>query len=150
MIRKQLPAFSIVDLFTGLVINVTSLIRTTPLCTSHPPMEEPSLMTIEKEKQISRREFLDTSVKATAALAVAGSFPTLIQGCSQSADADFDVLIKNGTIYDGTLNNPYVADIGIKGETISAVGKLSGNACKNHRCHGKNCYPRFHRCPHPL
>ncbi len=40
--------------------------------------------------------------------------------------ADFDVLIVNGRLIDGT-NNPWRwADVGIKGDSIAAVGKLKG------------------------
>ncbi|NLA60661.1 MAG: amidohydrolase family protein, partial [Firmicutes bacterium] len=37
----------------------------------------------------------------------------------------FDIKIKNGTIVDGTGNPWFVADIGITGERISAIGDLS-------------------------
>ena len=40
--------------------------------------------------------------------------------------AQYDVLIANGKVHDGTANPWYYADIGIKGDTIVAVGKLSG------------------------
>jgi dihydroorotase/N-acyl-D-amino-acid deacylase len=38
--------------------------------------------------------------------------------------ASFDVLIKNGRIYDGSGNPWYSADIGIRGDRILAIGKL--------------------------
>jgi N-acyl-D-amino-acid deacylase len=37
----------------------------------------------------------------------------------------FDVIISNGTIVDGSGGEPYVADIGIRGEHIAAIGSLS-------------------------
>ena len=37
----------------------------------------------------------------------------------------FDLLIKGGTMPDGTI-----ADIGIKGDRISAVGRLDGTAAR--------------------
>jgi N-acyl-D-amino-acid deacylase len=37
---------------------------------------------------------------------------------------DFDVLIKGGTVYDGTGNPPVRADVGIKGDRIAAIGDL--------------------------
>ncbi len=37
----------------------------------------------------------------------------------------FDILIKNGTIYDGEEKEPFEADIGIRGGNIEAVGDLS-------------------------
>lgn len=44
---------------------------------------------------------------------------------------DFDVLIKNGRIYDGTGNAWYNADIGIRGDRIAAIGKLDGASAKS-------------------
>lgn len=38
--------------------------------------------------------------------------------------ADFDVLIKNGTVYDGTGRAPKRVDIAIKGDRIVAIGNL--------------------------
>ncbi len=38
--------------------------------------------------------------------------------------ADFDVLIKNGTVYDGTGRAPRRVDIAIKGDRIVAIGNL--------------------------
>ena len=38
---------------------------------------------------------------------------------------DFDVLIRNGMIFDGTGGPRYRADIGIKDGRIAAIGKLS-------------------------
>jgi dihydroorotase/N-acyl-D-amino-acid deacylase len=43
-----------------------------------------------------------------------------------SAAADFDVLIRGARIVDGSGNPWFVADIGIRGDTISAIGKLDG------------------------
>lgn len=37
----------------------------------------------------------------------------------------FDIIIKNGTIYDGTLSEPFVSDIGIIGDKIDAKSLLS-------------------------
>lgn len=38
--------------------------------------------------------------------------------------AEYDVLIQNGTIYDGTGAAPYVADVAIAGDRVVAIGKL--------------------------
>jgi N-acyl-D-amino-acid deacylase len=43
---------------------------------------------------------------------------------SQTEQNKFDVLIKDGTVYDGTGGDPIQTDIGIKGDRIVAVGKL--------------------------
>ena len=38
----------------------------------------------------------------------------------------FDILIKNGIVHDGTGSEPYEADIGITGDRISCINKKSG------------------------
>lgn len=39
---------------------------------------------------------------------------------------DFDVLIRNGTVYDGSGGPPARVDVGIRGDRIAAVGNLPG------------------------
>lgn len=39
---------------------------------------------------------------------------------------DFDILIRNGRIVDGTGNPSYTADLGIRGNRIAAIGRLEG------------------------
>jgi len=46
----------------------------------------------------------------------------------QHTDQVFDFVIKGGTIYDGSLSKPYLADIGIRKDKIAAIGDLSGKA----------------------
>ena len=41
---------------------------------------------------------------------------------SCSTPTNYDILIKNGTIADGSGNTTYVGDIGINADTIAAVG----------------------------
>src|SRR4030067_1698602 len=52
----------------------------------------------------------------------------VIAGCTQQPD--YDVIIRNGNIYDGSGNKPYKSDIGIKGDTIAAIGNLSSSKGK--------------------
>ncbi len=40
----------------------------------------------------------------------------------------YDVVIKSGTIYDGSGGRSYVADVGIEGDRIAAIGKLDADA----------------------
>ena len=36
----------------------------------------------------------------------------------------YDLIIKNGTVYDGTGRKPFLADVAIKGNKIAAIGEL--------------------------
>src|SRR5438876_1889891 len=47
---------------------------------------------------------------------------SLAQG--KTADV-FDVIIKGGTVYDGSGGRPYKADVGIKGDVVTKIGNLS-------------------------
>jgi N-acyl-D-amino-acid deacylase len=42
----------------------------------------------------------------------------------------YDVVIRNGTVYDGSGGVPVVADIGINADTIAKIGDLSGTKGK--------------------
>ena len=47
----------------------------------------------------------------------------LVSGGAAGAETDsFDLLVRNGTIYDGSGGTPYVGDVGIKGDRIIYVG----------------------------
>ncbi len=49
---------------------------------------------------------------------------------AQTKPAEFDVIIRGGTVYDGTGNAPVKADVGIKGDRIAAVGNLSKSSAR--------------------
>ena len=48
--------------------------------------------------------------------------------CSPGDPSGYDLLISNGTLYDGNGGDPYQADIGIVGERIVAIGELDEKA----------------------
>ncbi|MCH8347996.1 MAG: D-aminoacylase, partial [Proteobacteria bacterium] len=49
----------------------------------------------------------------------------LAVSCSEGVETPlFDVIISGGTVYDGSGGDPYVADIGIEGDRITAIGDL--------------------------
>lgn len=49
-----------------------------------------------------------------------------LAACSPSGDSiDFDVIVRGGTVYDGSGEPPFVGDVGIRGDRITAVGNLS-------------------------
>ena len=61
----------------------------------------------------------------TALLMLVLSFVTLAQGQRETSSQSFDVIIKGGTVYDGTGGPPLKADVGIKGDRVAAIGNLS-------------------------
>lgn len=56
---------------------------------------------------------------------------------------DFDLIIKNATIVDGTGKPAYKGSIGIKGEHITAIGDLKGDAEKTIDATGLIAMPGF-------
>jgi N-acyl-D-amino-acid deacylase len=48
----------------------------------------------------------------------------VLAGCA-AGTPDFDVIIRGGTVYDGTGGDPVVTDVALAGDTIAAVGDLS-------------------------
>lgn len=49
---------------------------------------------------------------------------------SCSAQKDYDVIIRNGMVYDGSGNEPIQADVAISGDTVAAVGDLNHKSGK--------------------
>ena len=52
--------------------------------------------------------------------------PALALLAATAAAQDFDLLIRNGRMVDGTGNPSYTADLGIRGNRIAAIGRLAG------------------------
>ena len=50
----------------------------------------------------------------------------LLTACRQSPS--YDLVIRRGTLYDGSGQPPRVADIAVDGDTIAAIGELDGSA----------------------
>src|SRR3989454_364516 len=63
----------------------------------------------------------------TFALILALSIIAIAQGQPRSTSKaqSFDIIIRGGTLYDGTGRAPIKADVGIKGDRIAAIGNLS-------------------------
>jgi len=57
--------------------------------------------------------------------------------------ATYDVVISSGHVYDGSGRPPYVADVGIKGDRIVAIGKLGNNAALVVEAQGLAVAPGF-------
>lgn len=66
-----------------------------------------------------------TMYLATAALGIAAALALPL--LSHSQGADYDVLIVNGRVIDGTGSPWYAADVGIRGDRIVAIGKVAGS-----------------------
>src|SRR4051812_49254794 len=62
-----------------------------------------------------------------AALAVATGWLALP---AAEPAATFDLLVRNGTVYDGSGQPGRRADVGVRGDTIAAVGDLTNAAAK--------------------
>ena len=58
-------------------------------------------------------------------------FSSVLLHASGERSFDFDTIIRNGTIYDGSGGAPFNADVGIKADRIAAVGVLSGASAEN-------------------
>jgi N-acyl-D-amino-acid deacylase len=62
---------------------------------------------------------------------------------SAAPPPDYGVLIKGGTIYDGSGRAPYVGDVAIKGDRIVCVGRCDGTAAREVDATGKAVSPGF-------
>ncbi len=60
----------------------------------------------------------------TAALVVALSLPNLCDAVQQKT-SDFDLIVRGGTVYDGTGGAARHVDIGVKADRIAAIGDLA-------------------------
>jgi N-acyl-D-amino-acid deacylase len=56
---------------------------------------------------------------------------SLTIGCSPSEPFDYDLVIRGGTVFDGSGAPGVIADIGIRGDRIVAVGDVNGNAARS-------------------
>lgn len=72
-----------------------------------------------ESKNLKRREFLKTA--GEAALSAAGLI--LLPGRRRST-VEFDLLIQEAVIIDGNGRQPFLADVGIKGNYIKSIGKI--------------------------
>src|SRR5256714_4028136 len=73
-----------------------------------------------------RRLLAFTLVFALSVMAIARGQPR-----QRSQPRSFDIIIRGGTVYDGTGHSPVKADVGIKGDRIAAIGNLSRATAPN-------------------
>jgi N-acyl-D-amino-acid deacylase len=76
-----------------------------------------------KKRKYSRRQFMKGAAAVTAGFALTPAFPVY-------AAPSFDVVIKNGKILDGTGGPEFLADIGISGDEIVALGTIPPDQAK--------------------
>jgi N-acyl-D-amino-acid deacylase len=78
-------------------------------------------------------------------LAIAAAF--LLTACATFPlmnRTDYDVVIRGGTVYDGSGSPSRIADIGIRSDTIAAIGDLSGKSgARDVDAHGLAVAPGF-------
>jgi N-acyl-D-aspartate/D-glutamate deacylase len=55
----------------------------------------------------------------------------------------YDLLIKNGTIVDGSGGEAYRGDVAISGDKIAAVGEVEGSAARTIDAEGQLVTPGF-------
>jgi N-acyl-D-amino-acid deacylase len=68
----------------------------------------------------------------------------LVFSSAHSKPADYDFIIRGGTVYDGTGGTAIKADVAIKGDRIAAIGNLAGkNATTVIDAHGLTVAPGF-------
>jgi N-acyl-D-amino-acid deacylase len=73
------------------------------------------------QRKINRRKFLKKTAQGFTAVGV-GSCGWLLQGCVSKKN--FDLVIKDGLIFDGRGKPGFVADVGINSNIIETIGKI--------------------------
>jgi len=77
--------------------------------------------TLRREMKINLRKVLTLTLFFVLSMMLVGQGEHRATAQPQS----FDVIIKGGTVYDGTERQPVRADVGIKGDRIADIGNLS-------------------------
>jgi N-acyl-D-amino-acid deacylase len=76
---------------------------------------------------MNRRSFIKGAARTAAVVSAAGG-GILLKGCSTGKE--YDLLVSNGMVYDGTGGPPVRADIGIAGGAIKLIGKIRPSAAR--------------------
>jgi N-acyl-D-amino-acid deacylase len=67
---------------------------------------------------------MKSTIAISSLLSIAALFSSTLPRVASEPAPQYDLLIKNGRIIDGTGRRGYVADLGIKGDRIARIGKL--------------------------
>ena len=68
---------------------------------------------------------------------------TLISSCNKSQPFDYDLLIRGGTVFDGSGSPGIVGDIGVRGDRIVAIGDIKGRSGRTIEANGLYVTPGF-------
>ena len=75
------------------------------------------------------------------ASSVAAVLSLLALGCAPGPE--YDVVIRDGRIYDGSGSAPVSGDVAISGDSIAAVGRVPGRGREEIAAHGLAVAPGF-------
>ena len=64
-------------------------------------------------------------VSTTLGCAAAGGTGSATNAARDVAAGEYDLLLRRGTVYDGSGGDPFVADVAIDGDSIAAIGDLA-------------------------
>ena len=67
----------------------------------------------------------------------------LTSSCSESEPVDYDLVIRGGTVFDGSGSPGVVGDVGINGDRIVAVGDINGTGARTIDASGLYVTPGF-------
>ncbi|MEW5901056.1 MAG: D-aminoacylase [Acidobacteriota bacterium] len=76
---------------------------------------------------MNRRTFLKKAAR-TAGLAGVSTAGVLLQVCA--GKKEYDIVVKNGLVYDGSGGRPFKSDLGITADTIRTIGKIENGRGK--------------------
>ncbi|MDA2930764.1 D-aminoacylase, partial [Acidobacteria bacterium AH-259-O06] len=72
------------------------------------------------------------------------SFLCLLLFSACSSPTEYDVILRNGTIYDGSGSAPFIGDLAIQGDSIAAIGSVANAIGKTEiEVHGMAIAPGF-------
>src|SRR5262245_40134761 len=84
---------------------------------NHSIFSESAALTLECEKVAQGERYVRFAIALVAFVLFACPSP-------RSCDEPYDVLIRNGAVYDGSGRPPVRADVGIRGDRIASLGAL--------------------------
>ena len=67
----------------------------------------------------------------------------LTSSCSESQPVDYDIVIRGGTVFDGSGSPGVVGDVGIRGDRIVAIGDIDGRGTRTIDAGGLYVTPGF-------